>query len=187
MSAYSIFKRPDLIAKGEPFLESCFGIFQAQVHYTPNLAQEINLSRIQRYPSVRGCFDGGEVLTQGCLETVTLRSESGQWQTPQLVGRYIYRVIPLVSPTTTFKAPSGRQLIADKGSFDRGSSRCAIKPGPAPRTITFNAALTERCRGEKCGYRNSDRTGKTDELVRLADLPDSQFFLWGVWGAVLRI
>ncbi len=47
-SAYSIFKRPDLIAKGEPFLEVYLGRFQAQVDYTPNLAQEINLSRIQR-------------------------------------------------------------------------------------------------------------------------------------------
>ncbi len=46
-SAYYIFKRPTFIDKGEPFLEAVLGIPGAG-HYTPNLAQEINLSRIQR-------------------------------------------------------------------------------------------------------------------------------------------
>jgi len=58
-SAYSIFKRPTFIDKGEPFLEAYFERFQGRVHYTPNLAQEINLSRNQRQLIAdKGSFDG---------------------------------------------------------------------------------------------------------------------------------
>jgi len=48
MSVLCKFKRPILIDKDEPFLEVGLVGFQAREHYTPNLAQEINLSRIQR-------------------------------------------------------------------------------------------------------------------------------------------
>lgn len=47
-----IFKRPDLIAKGEPFLEGVLRRFQAREHYTPNLAQEINLAAFQRLRAI---------------------------------------------------------------------------------------------------------------------------------------
>jgi len=62
-SAYSIFKRPILIDKDEPFLEGVKTKFQGRVEYTPNLAQEINLSRIQRQLiAEKGSFDGGVVV-----------------------------------------------------------------------------------------------------------------------------
>ncbi len=48
ISAYSIFKSPTSLDKRQGFSGSSFWRFQGRVDYTLNLAQEINLSRIQR-------------------------------------------------------------------------------------------------------------------------------------------
>jgi len=47
-SAYYIFKSPTSLDKRQGFSGSGIQRFQGRDHYTPNLAQEINLSRIQR-------------------------------------------------------------------------------------------------------------------------------------------
>ena len=76
ISAYSIFKRPDLIAKGEPFLEVSLTRFQGRCHYTPNLAQEINLSRNQRQINVvRVCSEAWVAENKQYLPLLTAESQ----------------------------------------------------------------------------------------------------------------
>ena len=102
-SAYSIFKRPDLIAKGEPFLEVVNSSFQGRVHYTPNLAQEINLSRIQR----QLIADKGSIrkrLDHGCARSARKFT----------AGRFTDAALP------------ERRINVDRVSIDRGTAQeCA--------------------------------------------------------------
>jgi len=113
-SVLSIFKWPDLIDKVKPFLEGVFGHFQAQVHYTPNLAQEIKPSRIQRRINVdRVSIDGG---WHSCYEQRP--GESGQNQLGQ------------ERPTLTFNAGSYSQCFSQfdckTDCFDGGEARYSL-------------------------------------------------------------
>ena len=90
-----IFKRPST-EHAEPFLESGYNGFQAQVHYTPNLAQEIKPSRNQRRINVdRVSISAG---WHSCYEQRP--GESGQNQPGQ------------ERPTLTFNADSYSQCFS---------------------------------------------------------------------------
>lgn len=80
-------------------------------------------NRSQRYPSVRGCFDGG------------LNESNGLRRLPADFG-----------PPS--KAPSGRQINVDRVSFDGGQGRpseAKAKPGASTTLATFKANSYGRC------------------------------------------
>jgi len=112
MRAYSTFKRPSTLDNAGPFLEASSMRFQGREHYTPNLAQEINLSRNRRQLIAdKGSFDGGTSSVQVKVLNSTIRCEAME------AGGRLCRV--------------GR---------DEANTGVVISP-----TITFRAALTERC------------------------------------------
>lgn len=139
-SAYYIFKRPDLIAKGEPFLEDGFRTFQAREHYTPNLAQEINLAAFQRQLIAdKGSFDG---VKRGSRSRLVLMSQPGSPKDTQLVPAGPIEFGPEVACRHTFRAAlTERRINVDRVSTDGGCEAIIDVVGVASALISPSSVV----------------------------------------------